>query len=188
LGGRNLGDGVAEVLRAEPGMTKRRFGMGPRRREERAEGRVAESTSERVNRRIERDIEAHVMYYSQRLDEIEERLTELDREWDIERTLETNAAALSLLGLILGSVSRKWRALPMVVAGFLLQHGIQGWCPPLPLFRRLGIRTRDEILRERTALRALRGDFDRMAPSKGKEPCDRAQDVLEAISGSGRDG
>jgi hypothetical protein len=29
-----------------------------------------------------------------------------------------------------------------------------GWCPPLPLLRRLGIRTRGEIDREKYALRA----------------------------------
>jgi len=34
-----------------------------------------------------------------------------------------------------------------------LQHGLQGWCPPLPLLRRLGIRTRGEIDREKYALK-----------------------------------
>jgi hypothetical protein len=43
--------------------------------------------------------------------------------------------------------------------GFLLQHAVQGWCPPLPLLRRLGVRTADEINEERYALKALRGDF-----------------------------
>jgi len=42
---------------------------------------------------------------------------------------------------------------------FCLQHALQGWCPPLTLFRRLGIRTQREIDDERTALKALRGDF-----------------------------
>jgi hypothetical protein len=49
--------------------------------------------------------------------------------------------------------------LPVVVAGFLLQHALQGWCPPLPVLRRLGVRTADEINQERYALKALRGDF-----------------------------
>ncbi len=47
----------------------------------------------------------------------------------------------------------------MVVAAFLLQHALQGWCPPLPLLRRLGIRTAAEIHDEIIALRILRGDF-----------------------------
>src|ERR1043165_9938880 len=52
------------------------------------------------------------------------------REWDIERLLETNAAAVTLASLGLGLVvSRKFFVLPFVVAGFLMQHAVQGWCP-----------------------------------------------------------
>lgn len=91
---------------------------------------------------------------------IDQRLVELDQEWDIERTLEANAATVGLLGLTLGAtVDRRWFFLPTAVATFLLQHALQGWCPPLPVFRRLGIRTRSEIDAERYALKALRGDF-----------------------------
>ena len=91
---------------------------------------------------------------------IDRRLRELDAEWDIERTLEANAATASLIGLTLGAtVDRRWYLFPAVVAGFLLQHALQGWCPPLPVFRRLGIRTSYEIDYERYALKALRGDF-----------------------------
>ena len=46
-----------------------------------------------------------------------------------------------------------------MVQGFFLQHGVEGWCPPLPIFRRLGIRMQAEIEAERYALKALRGDF-----------------------------
>lgn len=64
-------------------------------------------------------------------------------------------------------MDRKFFALPALVAGFLLQHALQGWRPPAPLFRRLGIRTAGEIAEERDALKALRGDFDRLpAPSE----------------------
>ena len=95
---------------------------------------------------------------------IDRRLAELDREWDIERTLEANAATVSLIGSALGfAVDRRFFALPVVVAGFLLQHALQGWCPPVPLFRHLGFRTATEIDHERYALKALRGDFDRVA-------------------------
>ena len=48
---------------------------------------------------------------------------------------------------------------PVIVCGFLLQHAIQGWCPPVPVFRRLGVRTSFEIEQERYALKSLRGDF-----------------------------
>ena len=36
---------------------------------------------------------------------------------------------------------------------------MQGWCPPLPVIRRLGIRTPEEISNEKTAIKYLRGDF-----------------------------
>jgi len=91
---------------------------------------------------------------------IDERIDELKREWDIERTLEANAASVSLIGLGLGLfVDRRFLALPAAVAAFLLQHALQGWSPPLPLLRRLGLRTSAEIHDEIIALRILRGDF-----------------------------
>ncbi|HEV7732008.1 MAG TPA: hypothetical protein VGR62_07595 [Candidatus Binatia bacterium] len=91
---------------------------------------------------------------------IDRRIRDLDAEWDIERTLETNASMAVLVGLTLGAtVDRRFLLLPGLVAGFLLQHALQGWCPPIPVFRRLGIRTEREIDEERTALKALRGDF-----------------------------
>jgi hypothetical protein len=92
--------------------------------------------------------------------EISDRLSRLDREWDIERTLEANAASVGLLGVGLGAfVSRWFLILPTAVTAFLLQHAIQGWCPPVPLLRHLGFRTSREIDDERVALKALRGDF-----------------------------
>ena len=92
---------------------------------------------------------------------ISKRLAELDAEWDIERRLETNASVAILVGLTLGAtVDRRFYLLPAAVAGFLLQHALHGWCPPLPVFRRFGVRTASEIDYERYALKALRGDFD----------------------------
>jgi hypothetical protein len=91
---------------------------------------------------------------------IDERIQQLQREWDIERTLEANAATVGLAGLALGvAVDRRFLLLPALVSAFLLQHALQGWCPPLPVLRRLGIRTSREIHDEILALRILRGDF-----------------------------
>ena len=91
---------------------------------------------------------------------IDERIRELEREWDVERTLEANAAIVALAGIALGvTVDRRFLAIPAAVAGFLLQHALQGWCPPLPVIRRLGVRTAGEIHQEIIALRILRGDF-----------------------------
>lgn len=126
------------------------------------------STTERVNlhtahewnERIRKQIENNVVYYAAHPEEIDARLEELDREWDIERTLEANAAAVTVGSMLLGLLSsRKWLLLPILVGGFLLQHAMQDWCPPLPVLRRMGVRTQTEIDRERYALKALRGDF-----------------------------
>jgi hypothetical protein len=58
-----------------------------------------------------------------------------------------------LLGLVLGStVNRKWFLLSAAVQGFFLQHALEGWCPPLPTLRKLGVRTAQEIEAERYAL------------------------------------
>jgi hypothetical protein len=91
---------------------------------------------------------------------IDRKLKSIENEWDIERTLELNAATLAFTGVVLSAVvNRKWLALPAIVTLFLAQHAIQGWCPPLPILRRLGFRTRSEIDREKYALKTLRGDF-----------------------------
>jgi len=123
--------------------------------------RVPKHTAEHVNEEIRRRTEERITRIAAAGPAaIERRLRELNDEWDIERTLEANAATVSLLGVALGAtVDRKWFLLPMAVGGFLLQHAIQGWCPPVPIFRRLGFRTQSEIEYERYALKAIRGDF-----------------------------
>lgn len=116
--------------------------------------RVRRSTNAEVNAEIDRKTERNIAQYSA-LGEagIKRRIEALDAEWDIERVLEVNASTLALSGVALGAlVNKKWLWLSAGVLGFLLQHGIQGWCPPLPVLRRMGIRTRGEIDREKYAL------------------------------------
>jgi phage tail tape-measure protein len=117
-------------------------------------------TSERVNDKIRRQTEARIMSFSMHPEQIDQRLRELDAEWDIDRVIEASAAGATLFGSVMGLLGgRKWFLLTGVAAAFLLQHAVQGWSPPLPLFRRVGVRTAKEIEAERVALRALRGDF-----------------------------
>lgn len=95
---------------------------------------------------------------------ISQRLTELDQEWDLERALELNAATMGFTGALLGLlVDKRFFIIPMLATAFLAQHAIAGWCPPLPLLRKMGLRTREEINRERFALKALKGDFKNVA-------------------------
>jgi hypothetical protein len=137
--------------------------------------RVPQHTPAASNAAIHRQTEENVArFVAAGPAAIDRRLAELDREWDIERTLEANAATVSLIGSALGfTVDRRFFALPVVVAGFLLQHALQGWCPPVPFFRRLGFRTAAEIDHERYALKALRGDFGNVcseADRAGRRP------------------
>lgn len=119
--------------------------------------RVRAATSQDSNLRIDVRTAYNISRYKrQDRNVIARRIEELDREWDIERVLQMNAATLALTGLALGlTVNRKWLLLPGIVLPFLLQHALQGWCPPLPLLRRLGVRTRGEIDREKYALKPL---------------------------------
>ena len=96
--------------------------------------RVRRSTALDVNRQIDRQTEANIMHYLNATPEvIRQRVEELDHEWDVERMLEVNASTLALTGLVLGAtVNKKWLILPGIVLPFLLQHGLRGWCPPLP--------------------------------------------------------
>ncbi len=124
--------------------------------------RVPLHSSQTANENIRQQTRANIDYYSRQGSHvIEQRLNELDHEWDIERTLEANAASVSLIGLTLAAtVSSRWLLLPTAVAVFLLQHAVQGWCPPLEAFRRMGVRTTAEIDVERRALQqALRDRF-----------------------------
>jgi hypothetical protein len=125
-----------------------------------SDGRVQANSSDHENRKIAHHIHENIMKYYHDRDEIDERLEEISKEWDVERTLELTAAIFGITGSILGLTSnRKWLIMPIAVSTFLLQHAIQGWCPPLPFLRLLGIRTRREIDKEKYALKAVRGDF-----------------------------
>lgn len=142
--------------------------------------RILRNTPRQLDRRIHRNTEMRVRFYSRHPERIEARLEELDHEWDMERVLETNASGLALAGLVLSLADRRFLALPFVVAVFLLQHALQGWCPPVPLFRRLGVRTRTEIEAERYALKAVRGDFRGLGdPAEGGSQ--RAHLALTAV-------
>lgn len=114
-----------------------------------------------ANLKIDNDTLENIKYYSGKSkEEITRRIKELDAKWDIERVLEFNMSTLALTGIVLSKTSsRKWLALPAIVLGLFAQQSLQGWCPPITLFRNLKIRTRDEIDQEKHALKALRGDY-----------------------------
>lgn len=58
-------------------------------------------------------------------------------------------------------ISRYWLILPGMVSLFFLQHALQGWCPPLPIIRRMGMRTAAEIFTEREIIQnQLKGNLN----------------------------
>ncbi len=128
--------------------------------------RVQVNTAPALNERIRRDIEGREAFFANHPELIPARLAELDREWDIERVIETQAATVTFAGVALAAtVSRKWLILPALATGFLFQHAVQGWCPPIPVLRRLGFRTPNEIEDERHRLLMIQSSGSRMPPS-----------------------
>ena len=127
-------------------------------------GRVTRHTRAEHDARIHHDVEQRLAWYANHPERIAERLRALDDEWNIERALQANAASLSMFGATMALLGgRKWLLLPGLVGGFLLNHAVRGWCPPLNLMRRLGFRTQEEIDYERYALKLLLGDFKDVA-------------------------
>jgi len=147
--------------------------------------RVSMHTEKAINERIMKEMENRLGYYFDHPNEIDNRLRELDKEWDMERTLEANASSLVVAGVILTvTVNARFLLIPTIVGGFLLQHALQGWCPPVPVFRHFGTRTQSEIELERYALKALRGDFQEinMRAEPGELHRDYPSDVLQALT------
>jgi hypothetical protein len=147
-------------------------------------GRVQRHTTPEHLKRIEEQIEESVRFYStQPTEAISRRICELEAEWSIERYLDTNASTLALTGALLGlTVSRKWLLLSAMVSGFLFQHATTGWCPPVPVFRAFGVRTRAEIDREKFALKALRGDFHDIELPERKAIGKETQPFVESVN------
>ncbi|MEY2551665.1 MAG: hypothetical protein QOG12_1809 [Verrucomicrobiota bacterium] len=144
--------------------------------------RVREHSPAKSNERIDRATQRRILRAGgESKAALSRRLEQLDSEWDMERVLETNASALALGGVLLGLfVNRKFFAIPCFVLPFLLQHAIQGWCPPVPMFRSRGVRTRKEIDTEKFAVKALRGDFAEV--DSRSDPNDRARAAWRAAN------
>jgi hypothetical protein len=138
---------------------------------------VRAATKPTVQSKIDKSIREQIIHFaSQPKEVITRRIVELENEWDIERVLEANAAGIGLASLMWGiTVNKKCLALTATVLSFLLLHSIQGWCPPVPVLRRMGVRTRREIDRELFALKVLRGDFQTMSPDDPSAALDAVQ-------------
>jgi hypothetical protein len=144
--------------------------------------RVREHSPAKINDRIDRATQRRVLRAGgESKAALSRHIEQLESEWDMERVLETNASALAFSGVLLGLfVNRKFFIVPCLVLPFLLQHATQGWCPPVPFFRRRGVRTRKEIDAEKFAMKALRGDFAALAEKD--DPNQRARTAWQAAN------
>jgi hypothetical protein len=139
--------------------------------------RVRKNTPSKTNKKIDDQILSNIEKYSKAPHLIPDRIKELDKEWDIERVLELNMATLAIIGISLATfVNIYWLILPAIVLLFFIQHAVQGWCPPIPVFRYFNVRTRPEIDREKYALKAIRGDFSNLELNNSS-----AYTVFEAV-------
>jgi hypothetical protein len=132
--------------------------------ETRTTDRVRRNTPPKLNHRIDQATMKRIWAFAKKpREEISARIHELDREWDLERVLETSAAALSLGGVLLSVArGRRFLVFPAAVLASLLQHSLTRKSLPVQFLRRAGVRTRREIESEKYALRILRGDFDKL--------------------------
>lgn len=134
----------------------------------RVSDRVRANTSSSTNERLDAEAQLRLREAAAvpSSDQLTSRIGQLDNEWGFDRTLEAEAALMGLAGLSLGVlVDRRLLVIPGFVATMLLLHATHGWYPLLPVFRRIGVRTRGEIDRERYGLKAMRGDFTAIPPA-----------------------
>jgi hypothetical protein len=124
-----------------------------------ANDEIRERTSDRANRRIDRETLGALDQALSTPDGIRARLAKLDREWNVDRALMMNFAitagissALAMRNLARTGRIGGWGKLFFTQISFLAYHAAKRWCPPMPVFRRLGFRSDREIAEERCAL------------------------------------
>ncbi len=137
--------------------------------------RVEMHTNKKINERIIQTTEENLKRYQYaNSNSLTNRIKQLDSEWDTERVLEANAASIIFVCSLIGFLTSSYKfIITGIISFFLFVHAIQGWCPPLPLIRRFGIRTQDEIQVEKMSIKFMRGDFHNL----GKEPLE----IMKAI-------
>jgi hypothetical protein len=123
--------------------------------------RIRERTSDRANRKIDLETRGALDEALETPEGIRARLAELDREWNVDRALMLNFAITAAISssLAMRNLARTgrlggWGKLFFTQISFLAYHAAKRWCPPMPVFRRMGYRSDREIAEERCALEA----------------------------------
>ena len=141
--------------------------------------RVTNHTDPAINEQIRLRMEMKLAYFQGHPERIDSRLEELDKEWDVERMLETGSSTLTLTGLLLGLAPQPKVVVAIADSSVLFRPARRArGGARRPVLRRLGFRTEHEIEQERYALKAMRGDFQKLPESsetRGASP------ILEAV-------
>lgn len=130
------------------------------------EDRVRRMSPKKANKEIDEVTLKSIAVYKSNPHEIGKRIHELNDEYDLDRAVVLNFVIVGGAGLALGAfLNIWWLLLPGIQIPFLAYHMIKGWCPPAPVFRLLKYRTRQEIEKEKYALKLIRGDFNNLQSS-----------------------
>ena len=118
--------------------------------------RIRQHSDARLNQAIDQAMESRVKSLGEGTpDAIRQRLSALEKEWDVDQIIEGKTAAMVNLGLAISTKNRRGYWLAGMGFASLLSHSLWGWSPALPVLRRLGFRSRREIDREKFALLSL---------------------------------
>eukprot|EP00762_Andalucia_godoyi_P005999 ANDGO_00085.mRNA.1 hypothetical protein ACA1_197720 len=144
--------------------------------------------STKLNQKLDENLAESIRaYIDHSFEEITQRIEVLNKEWGMERLLELSASALitvalaSLLFTSRGSLLKKL-ILPVSASAFLMQHAIQGWCPPFSVLRAFGVRPSAQIFSEKIIMKLLRGDFAPLLEHLSHKD----RDIVEKILGTVR--
>lgn len=111
-----------------------------------------------------------------------ERIHSLEEEWDMEKFITVGLSGIGVFGLVMGFFgSRVWRLFSWVSLPLLFLYGQDKWKPSNGALKSLGLRSRKEIDEEKYALKALRGDFQRVDSASGAEGENLARNSSRAL-------
>ena len=140
---------------------------------------IRDNSPAQINKAIDQETLALLEQYSDATpEEVQERLMELDTSYDVECYVEMVGSGLTLAGIALATRFKKLWFLPAITSGLVLAHSLPIWDPLTPILRLFGVWSRQEIEREKFALKLLRGDFERLDNDRS------AKSALAAAQGS----
>ncbi len=113
---------------------------------------------------------------------IDKRLNEIDKEWSRSRVLEFGLGAVILAGVGVGYAVTPWALIPVAVGGLvLIENSLVKRSGSGLILEKLGWRSVAERERERTMLKAIRGDFEQLP----RVVDDEDRDAISRLEGEG---